>query len=169
MTEARREHRPSHADGVAHADGDRRGLRRRPAANKKSRGSGARNQPIVCSDGTVAVDGQRRCGASLLRGFRTGEAKAGATECVQVLLEAGAAVDARAKPSAAFLSEIESLQACSVCARYKCRPFRKSENTNAHKKSVRAPRVALTRGPGSTPRAQSTTCSPFFVLSSSAQ
>ena len=38
-------------------------------------------------------------------------AKAGAAECVQVLLEAGAAVDATAAPSAAFVAEIEKLQA----------------------------------------------------------
>lgn len=40
-------------------------------------------------------------------------AKAGAAECVQVLLEAGAAVDATAAPSAAFVAEIEKLQASS--------------------------------------------------------
>ena len=38
-------------------------------------------------------------------------AKAGATECVQVLLAAGADVDARAKPSAEFVAEVQSLRA----------------------------------------------------------
>jgi len=40
-------------------------------------------------------------------------AKAGAPECVQVLLDAGAVVDARAKPAEAFVAEIEALQAQS--------------------------------------------------------
>ena len=38
-------------------------------------------------------------------------AKAGATDCVMVLLEAGAEVDAKAKPSEAFVAEIENLHA----------------------------------------------------------
>ena len=46
--------------------------------NKKSRGEAARNQPIVCSDGTVAVDVMVSGGVEhislRLRGFRTGEA-----------------------------------------------------------------------------------------------